>query len=334
MIFNEIYGAYTRTIGAIVNAILEKRKKQKRDFLTSSELGTVISENAFGETRDKLDQMIEGDEDGKLQIITKEKVKEDGRLISQYRTILSEKYHRPITEQELRWLKTISLHPMMSLFCSDFPLFNDSDDIKPLFRPDDIVYFDQDITGDDFQSSEYISNFRTILESLQTNKPLKITLQYSEKGVLCEKTEEYIPKKLEYSQKDNRFRLIAINKNDDFYRFIRISAIKNIEILQKTDVVNRELERKKIKATIIVTDEEGKNAMQRICLCFSHLERKTEKTDETHYKLEITYDESDSMEIAIRLLSFGKYIQIIEPKILKEEVENRIKKQAECFGFL
>ena len=65
----------------------------------------------------------------------------------------------PLTILQKRWLKAMSLDPRIKLFDADFSFL---DDVEPLFTPADYTVFDKYNDGDDFESKDYIKNFRMI----------------------------------------------------------------------------------------------------------------------------------------------------------------------------
>lgn len=306
MIFNEVYGAYTRTIGLLINEAIKKSGLSVTDF------SRITETNAFSESVDFIRELLNpSDGTPPFPLINKD------LSTRKYTTILSKQYKRPITIYELRWLKSVSEDPRIRLFCDNFPSL---DGIEPLFNPDDIIYYDQNLSGDDFEDPVYIEVFRAILKAINDKQEIKIT---KKNNVFF----YAIPIKLEYSQKDNRFRLVTSpreEKGNNWY--VNLSSIKEIQTADKdfTPLIEQG-ERDTTKAVLEITDE--RDAMERICLSFSHLERTSERIDKSHYRLTITYDQSDDAEMIVRIMSFGKYVKVLEPEKIKEEIKLRLKSQ-------
>ena len=306
MIFNEVYGAYTRTIGLLINDAIKKSELSVTDF------SRIIEANAFSESLDFIRELLNpSDDTPPFPLINKDS------STRKYTTILSKQYKRPITIYELRWLKTISLDPRLRLFCDNFPLL---EEIEPLFNPDDIIYYDQNFLGDDFEDPVYVEAFRAILKAINDRQEVQITKKNNASFVAT-------PLKLEYSQKDNRFRLMTSpreEKGNNWY--VNLSSIKEVQIADKdfTPLIEQG-ERDTTKAVLEITDE--RDAMERICLSFSHLERTSERIDKSHYRLTITYDQSDDAEMIVRIMSFGKYVKVLEPEKIRKDIELRLKSQ-------
>ena len=60
------------------------------------------------------------------------------------------------------------------------------------------------------------------------------------------------------------------------------------------------------------------------------LEKTVEKADENHYVVTLTYDPNDETELLIRILSFGPFIKVTEPKFFVNAIKERLKLQKRC----
>lgn len=308
MIFNEVFGAYTRTVGLLINRAIEE------SGLSSTDVRRIIEDNAFRESFDYIKEILNPSSDEPaFPLINKD------ASTRKYISVLDKPYKRPVTVYELRWLKAVSQDPRIKLFCDSFP---ELDGLEPLFNPEDIIYYDQNTSGDDFTCQEYIAVFRILLTAIKEKHPVEITRDN-------DRTFTAIPIKLEYSPKDNRFRLVTAPGNSrDSSWYVNLSSIRNVRLTDSTVTVSDEpLPRDTSRAVLEITDE--KDAMERICLSFSHLERTSERIDRSHYRLTVTYDRSDWAEMVIKIMSFGKYVKVIEPEDIRISIENRVKKQME-----
>ena len=122
------------------------------------------------------------------------------------------------TELEYRWLKTIGLDDKFSLF-SDEPVCGEK--LEPLYERDMLVYFDRPSRGDDFKDERYIANFRCILSSISEKRMLEI--EYEGKDGQNSNTITALPLKLDYSIKDDRFRLVIYRRHA--YNYLLLSKI-------------------------------------------------------------------------------------------------------------
>ena len=198
-----------------------------------------------------------------------------------------------------------------------------SRDTEPLFKPDDYCVYDRYADGDPYEAPDYIQNFRLILASLKDHHPLCISIlnrNGKEKPLLVR------PEYLEYSEKDDKFRLVASGTR--FTTFINLGRIQSCRL---ADVFHDNCVRKQdnqCSVTLAVTDE--RNALQRVLLHFSHFEKEAERIDEKHYRVKIKYDKDDETELVIRILSFGPLVKVTEPYSFADLIRKRLIMQKNC----
>ena len=182
MIFSELYSAYYNTVAAIISGIIDGEHSEK-------ELQKIVAERAFGESA--------------LTIMPSLKTEKWQLVHSDMTTSLEHKPTMPLTTLQKQWLKAISLDPRVKLFGVKFP---DLEDVEPLFTSADYHVYDKYGDGDPFEDEEYIRQFRIILEAIRKDSQIKFEM-VNRKGntmfVRCR------PVRLEYSEKDDKFRLIT-----------------------------------------------------------------------------------------------------------------------------
>lgn len=79
---------------------------------------------------------------------------------------------------------------------------------------------------------------------------------------------------------------------------------------------------------IKITDD--RNALERVLIHFSPLEKETKKISDRCYYVRLTYDISDETEMLIRILSFGSMVKILEPQDLITKLRERLEHQKKC----
>lgn len=302
MVFSELYSAY-------YNAVARMIEYAQQGVLTKESMYAVAKETAFGESVLTIVPAIESE---RWQIIGKE-----------LKTCIKNKPEMPLTTLEKRWLKAISLDPKMKLFSVDFSFL---EDVEPLFTNEDIVLFDKYLDGDDYEDEGYIERFRAILYAIENEKSLEIYM-INRRG---EEIKRHLqPKRLEYSKKDDKFRLIA--------RGIRCEETINLQKITRCRVRDEKLrferrthKRKAHYVTFELVDE--RKALERVLLHFAHFEKEAVQTGEDTYTITIWYDSLDETEIVIRLLSFGQFVKVTEPDSFVDLIKERLIKQKECFG--
>ena len=296
MLFSEIYGKYYQTVAAIL-------REAVNGDLTRKKLNRIVQDRAFGESLLTIPEALTS---GQWPL-----------LDSDMETPLEAPPQTPLTALQKRWLKALLLDPKIRLFDVDDTGLKD---VEPLFRPEWLVYYDRYTDGDDFDDPEYIRRFQIIREALKEQKQLEITFRDAKGNHHHTKVS---PQYLEYSEKDDRFRLAA----EGFRAWtINLSRIEDCRLLNDAAYTTGQVLRNTQTVTMVLTDE--RNALERVLLHFSHLEKETEKLDDMHYRIILHYDENDAAELLIRILSFGPVLEVIEPEAFKERIRDRLQKQS------
>lgn len=300
MLFNEVYGSYYNVVAKVLEMAVQ-------GDLTDKNINDIVFEKAFGESILNIPSALKS---------------EDWKLInSKMETPLKNIPTMPLTILQKQWLRALMNDPRIKLFN---PSFDGLEDVEPLYNQNTIEYFDRYLDGDDFENPDYIKNFHCILEALKAKRKLSICFKGHKGGTLnwvC------IPQKLEYSSKDDKFRLIGIEKTSHSQHsvIINLARIISCELLDEYLQQDYAYTHKMKTIVMILTDE--RNALERVMLHFSHLEKETEKLDDKHYRITLKYDKDDETEILIRILSFGPMVRVISPDSFIEQLKRRINRQ-------
>ncbi|MBQ9882216.1 MAG: WYL domain-containing protein [Synergistes sp.] len=301
MIFSELYSAYYNAVAAILKAA-------STHPLGSGELQEIIEKNAFGESAPYIESAIAEE---RWQLLRK-----DGS------TAVRNIPTMPLTTLEKRWLKAIYADPRVRLFTDDVP---ELPDVEPLFKADDITVFDSYADGDPYEDETYIKNFRLILDAVRNRYPLSIHITNRRGGVTHM---AIMPEYLEYSEKDDKFRLIGSG--------CRYGSVVNLGRIVSCGPYRKPFEDKpddkKPPRTGTVEFElyDKRNALERVLMHFAHFEKQAEKTDEDKYKVTVKYDKDDETEIVIRFLSFGPMVKATAPRHFVELIKERLLRQKSC----
>ena len=300
MIFSELYSAYYNTIAAIISKIIEGEHSEK-------ELQKIISERAFGES---VLTIMPAFKSGKWQLVH-----------SDMTTSLERKPTMPLTNLQKQWLKAISLDKRIKLFGIEF---SGLEDVEPLFTQDDYFVYDKYSDGDPYDDEEYIRQFRVILEAMRNKSQIKFDM-INRKGntmfVRCH------PLRLEYSEKDDKFRLIT--KGWRSVSTVNLAKMRNCTIYTCGNPLEGE-EREITYDVITLKVIDERNALERVMLHFAHFEKQAEKLDNNTYLLKIKYVHDDEPEMVIRILSFGPMVEVIGSENFKKLVIEKLKKQKNC----
>jgi predicted DNA-binding transcriptional regulator YafY len=232
---------------------------------------------------------------------------------------------RPLTLLELRFLKTIAQDPRMALFEEELHLqdLQELQQVEPLFMQDDVVYFDRYLDGDPYGEEHYQQVFRHLMQGIHGKKALAIT--YETRRTV--KTFRGIPKKMEYSEKDDKFRVLLRDHRGN--TTLNVARIKNVEDCEKLEEVPEYMRVVSSAATAICVLElvDERNALERALLHFAHFEKTAERLEGQRYRLVIHYQQEDETELVIRVLSFGPFVRVVEPDHFVNLIRERLMSQ-------
>ena len=300
MIFNEIYSAYYNAVAKIIAQIISGETGEK-------ELNQIVCDNAFGESI--------------LTVLPSLKSEKWQLVRADMTTPIKHKPTMPLTLIQKQWLKAISLDPRIKLFGIEF---NGLEDVEPLFTSNDYVIYDKYGDGDPFEDEGYIERFRTILSALKAKQPLKIKT-VNRKGNIISMT--VMPQRLEYSEKDDKFRLISsgcrYGGTINLARIVSCEKCSGVGFTPQNPSVP-------IKKSVTLRIQDDRNALERCLLHFAHFEKRAERVDSKRYLVHIKYDKDDETEMVIRILSFGPLVEVIEPNDFRKLIIERLQRQKSC----
>lgn len=312
MIFNEVYGAY-------YNCMADILKTACKCPITPDEIAKTVRRYAFDESGIFFTKGLR-DKDWPL-------------LDEENRSVLTYEPTMPLTTLEQKWIKAVLLDERIHLFLSPDQyamLQEEYKEIEPLYKPTDIVVFDKYADGDDYGDSQYITNFRIMTEAIKEKTPLKVI--YAKPGE-AERTHFVMPLYLEYSEKNDRFRLYALERRR--YVIMNLSGIIEASLIE--DLINPVFTGElpdnsqivKVRFEITPMTQE-RNLLERMMYAFSDYCKETVRLNETDYEMTIHYDKADETELLIRILSFGPMIKVTEPNVFVSKIRTRLRRQANC----
>ncbi len=300
MIFNEIYSAYYNTVAKIIAAVMDGHTDDKY-------LENIICQTAFGESV--------------LTVLPSLKSEKWQLVRADMTTPLKHKPTMPLTHIQKQWLKAISLDPRFRLFGVTL---DGLDDVEPLFTAEDYYIFDRYSDGDPFEDEGYIQRFRTILSAIQEKQPLKIH-SVNRKGNTVSAI--VMPQRLEYSEKDDKFRLISTGcRYGGTLNLARITACETIFVPN----VHSHPVTISAKESVTLRVDDERNALERCLMHFAHFEKRVERLDKNTYRVHIWYNKADETEMVIRVLGFGPMVEVTEPESFRNLIIARLKSQKSC----
>ncbi len=312
-LFHEVYGVCYRTAASVLRYLGDRT-------LSKTEIRARINEltkDAFGDVRINLLRQME--KEWMLLYETKDK-----RLF----TPITHLPPFPLTTPELRWMKTAFSDPRVRLFLpeKDAPRF---DGVEPLYTPDRIVYYDRYADGDPFANPEYRRVFRTVLRAVRERRMLNVRFRSTNTGE--ERCETVYPVRLEYSEKDDKFRLIA-EKQGNTPMFINLATVQDCESGEPASRPAGNEDRSADEQTLELQLFDERNALERVLLHFSDLKKKTERIDGDRYRVMLTYRAGDEKEMVMRILTFGSLLKVVSPDSVRDEIISRVIRQHELLS--
>ncbi len=301
MIFSELYSVYYNTVALVI-------KKAVDHPLKDYELRAIVEQHALGESILAIPPALKEE---RWQLL-----KSDGT------TVIENEPSMPLTNLQKRWLKAIMLDPRIRLF-GEMAL--NLSDVEPLFTPDDFIVFDKYADGDDYQSETYITTFRLILDAIKKKYPLQIELK-TRKGNPIEQV--VMPEYLEYSEKDDKFRLIG--SGNRFGNTINLGRIISCKPCEKTRKISCQKRNQVRPRSVIFELYDRRNALERVMLHFAHFQKEAEKISDDQYRVTVFYDKADETEILIRILSFGPMVKVTAPTHFVGLIKERLMNQKSC----
>ena len=297
MLFSEIYGCYFQAVSAILTEAVS-------GTLTDHRLTDLVQQKAFAESV--------------LSIPTALKQGDWPLLDTQNQTPLHFSPTMPLTTLQKRWLKTLLQDPRIALFS---PKLDGLSDVTPLYAPETFVFFDQYTDGDPYTDPQYIAHFQTILLALNTHRRLSICFHGHTGRSHCV---ECVPYRLEYSAKDDKFRLLTTG--DHRIHAINLARITACTLLESDTPAHLPTFQPQLR-TLVLLLHDTRNALARVLLHFSHFEKETVRLTDTQYQITLRYDSADETELIIRVLSFGPMLEVTSPPRFRALLRARLLKQ-------
>lgn len=313
-LFSEIYSCYYRVLRHLLCS---------QDPLTIKEIYNRICQEGFEES---LLSIIPKLEDGSWDLFKKE-----GDL---YLSKLSPDFAIPLTDLEKSYLKAILADERILLFLDPEQAKALSEmlaSVRPLWRQEQFYYYDRFDDGDPYGDETYRHNFRVLLKAQKNRQFVDIDYN-SPKGNRVH--HYYVPIRLEYSIKNDKFRLLSLAQNPHKRNKLEILNIDRIAHAQLTDntlpssvdinsIIQNSYYQEPLKLRII----NKRNALERAMLHFANYEKNTVKVDENTYECLIYYNKSMETELLIEVMSFGPMLTVMGNERFLNNLKLRLNRQ-------
>ena len=181
------------------------------------------------------------------------------------------------------------------------------------------------------KTEEYIKKFRILYKAIEEKKSLTIVYTNIKDET---HTDKCVPLKLEYSQKNDKFRLIAIRyrngkKDLNAYNLKRIKEI-TVEADRAEDENINPYSKEYCDEPIVVFIQRVRGAMYRFMIEFSSYKKESYIYSEEGDSCVVDYlyyHTEEKEEIVNKILSFGSLINCPYPKSFQKDIKARINKQ-------
>lgn len=314
-LFSEVYGCYYEVVSDILRAAP----------LTRRQVEALVGERGYGEST--------------LQLIPKLLDRNAWPLLEErdgaFHSKLDHPPKLPVTSLELAWLKALLDDPRIRLFLTDEQLSHLTralHNVKPLYRQEDFFYFDRYLDGDDYADPNYRQRFQAILSALRDGTFLRLTYAPPKSRP---SVKNYRPLRLEYSAKDDKFRIYTVKaRHGTFqgYHILNLSRIQDVAPSTERYDGRLNLEGWRVKHRCVqplllrVTCE--RNGIERFMVEFSSYEKQSEYDEETGSCIvKLWYQRDDETEVLIRLLGFGPVVHVLGPDRFAAQMRARVLRQ-------
>lgn len=307
-VFSEVYGTYYNIVAKILTQAVEGK-------LTAENLQQLVREDGYA---DSALQLLPALSDATWKLLTPE-----------LKTPLKNVPTMPLTGLQKRWLKTLLADEKIRLFFTDEEITEQKkilQAVEPLYKQEQFVFFDRFVDGDAYAKPKYRKNFREILQGVKEKRYINASYR-SNKGSIIVWT-NLVPISLEYSAKDDKFRLQARTERKQVT--LNLGRIISVEAGEVIAPAKQSSTSETVQQKLVLEIEDERSTMVRALMHFSDLAKETEKLDDTHYLLTVYYDKSEETEMLFRVLSFGPTVKVREPESFVKLFKEKLKEQLEC----
>lgn len=317
-LFSEVYNCYFQVIKSLI---------EQKNYISEEELKYRINDMGFEESIIYLLPKLTSGEWGFYE-------KQDHIFYSR----LSKDFYVPLTNLQKSYLKSILMDDKIRLFLTEQETKSLNEifaDTEPLFQPSDFYYYDRFSDKDDYTDPKYRKHFQLIINAIKNHEYLDI-LYESRFGHRVHHI--YLPCKIEYSIKNDRFRLLAVEEHtvrNPKVEILNLNRIQDIipagRTVKKLPDINRSIQNSYYKEPVKIRIKNERNALERAMLQFANYEKHTRKIDENTYECLIYYNKKTETELLIEILSFGPMIQVIGNEAFLAMLKERLRKQQSLF---
>ncbi len=315
-LFSELYSCYYQVLRHLL---------LNQNAITMQDIRAQIIEEGFEESMLSIIPKLES---GTWNLFTK-----DGEL---YLSKLSPSFLEPLSDLEKSYLKALLSDSRIGLFLTQEQLEALNDmlaSVTPLWKPEQLYYYDRFADGDPYDDETYRSHFQVLLHAQKKRQYVDIDYNApSGKRV----HHYYVPARLEYSVKNDKFRLLAFKHTGGQamrLELLNIARIQNVRTTEKTLAsavdLNALIQNSYYKEPLRLRIVNERNALERAMLHFANYEKNTVKIDENTYECLIYYNQNMETELLIEVLSFGPMLTVLGNEKFLDLLKARLERQTQ-----
>ncbi len=315
-LFSELYSCYYQVLRHLL---------LNQNAITMQDIRAQIIEEGFEESMLSIIPKLES---GTWNLFTK-----DGEL---YLSKLSPSFLEPLSDLEKSYLKALLSDSRIGLFLTQEQLEALNDmlaSVTPLWKPEQLYYYDRFADGDPYDDETYRSHFQVLLHAQKKRQYVDIDYNApSGKRV----HHYYVPARLEYSVKNDKFRLLAFKHTGGQamrLELLNIARIQNVRTTEKTLAsavdLNALIQNSYYKEPLRLRIVNERNALERAMLHFANYKKNTVKIDENTYECLIYYNQNMETELLIEVLSFGPMLTVLGNEKFLDLLKARLERQTQ-----
>lgn len=313
-LFSEIYNCYYQ----IMKSILKNPSP-----LTLAELRTGVSKTGYEESMLYLIPKLTS---GEWNLMEHKK--------EVFLSKISENFYVPLTALQKAYIKTILQDERIQLFLEETEcsrLQNLFADVPVLWKPEDFYYYDRFSNKDDYANPDYRLHFRTLVSAISNSQYVDISYEARNNHRVHH---HYLPCRLEYSIKNDKFRLLTVNRTDrngTHVEILNLDRMKEVTLLpefaDRLPDINESIRSSYYKEPVRLRIHTERNALERTMLQFANYEKNTTKINDNTYECLIYYNEKMETELLIEVLSFGPMLEVLGNEHFLKQIRQRLYRQ-------
>lgn len=240
----------------------------------------------------------------------------------------------PLTILERKWLLAILQDPLIGYFLRRetvdvlATVLKQSKTGRPLYLPGEIDFFDRyhNLSHSQEYTKAYFRDMRSAVKNGRTAQVLYRPPRSGKPKLL-----EVLPLRMEYAARDNAFRIrvreLKAGPEKSVIRTLRLERIEEVRLGRTIPSGSDSGSSRATEQEYVLRFGSAKGLPDRILTQFAPWEKQCTKLGNDDYQLCFRADESEWMDIMVRILSFGNQVQVLQPEAVAQEIRFRLKRQ-------